>query len=695
MHKARNLAYAAGRALARAVGHHQIAARPAANFAPLRFAFCLLPLAALTARADSKGEFDSAAFGALPVQIGGRVQPVDTLARNSLLLMRGTQSLPLSKTEAAFYGKKPSAWSEADKAAFRADGLPADDKVVTNALEARPVPVSGGEISADAWLVETAFRPWIARHFKVFRIDNEEVQTLVGIKPGERNRFSWSEIEAGLKQLSEASQKAGSKESGARTPFDSGALKLARAVERHHMLAIVTFAPGNLPPEIPPMREYGAWIGALQEASEKLSSTKATGSPGKLDEKTEQTLTSLITRYRDFMREGKAGLVPPRTDDEIADGKWANLGGALLDVTLGQPLDRPPVLLRYAELCEAYRKGDDTAANIKVREIAALYTDGAGGLSAAKVSGELTFNRIRPFYIGLCVYAVAGLAVLVGWIAARRWPLRAAYGLIAAGWLVHTAGLVTRMWIQGRPPVTNLYSSAVFVGWGAVLIGLIVERMWKNGVGSSVAAVTGFATLVVAHQLGASGEDTIEMMRAVLDSNFWLATHVVVITFGYSAMFVAGFLAAASLIRRVFDRSFDEKSAHAVSRSAYGALCFATLASFVGTMLGGVWADQSWGRFWGWDPKENGALLIVLWCALALHARLGGLVTKTGFLQLLVFGNIVTAWSWFGTNMLGVGLHSYGFTDSAFTGLVGFVASQLVIIALGWLPGRKAETVKS
>ena len=108
----------------------------------------------------------------------------------------------------------------------------------------------------------------------------------------------------------------------------------------------------------------------------------------------------------------------------------------------------------------------------------------------------------------------------------------------------------------------------------------------------------------------------------------------------------------------------------------------------MGTVLGGIWADQSWGRFWGWDPKENGALIIVLWNALILHARMGGLVRERGIMNLAIVGNIVTAWSWFGVNMLGVGLHSYGFMGKAFWYLLGFVASQLVLIALGSLPLR-------
>ena len=121
----------------------------------------------------------------------------------------------------------------------------------------------------------------------------------------------------------------------------------------------------------------------------------------------------------------------------------------------------------------------------------------------------------------------------------------------------------------------------------------------------------------------------------------------------------------------------------------YGILCFATLFSFVGTVLGGIWADQSWGRFWGWDPKENGALIIVLWNALILHARWGGMVRERGIMNLAIFGNIVTSWSWFGTNLLGVGLHSYGFMSGAFTALMVFVASQCVLIGLGLIPQAK------
>ncbi|MEL7338132.1 MAG: cytochrome c biogenesis protein CcsA, partial [Planctomycetota bacterium] len=121
-----------------------------------------------------------------------------------------------------------------------------------------------------------------------------------------------------------------------------------------------------------------------------------------------------------------------------------------------------------------------------------------------------------------------------------------------------------------------------------------------------------------------------------------------------------------------------------VYRMMYGATCFGILFSTIGTILGGLWADDSWGRFWGWDPKENGALLIVIWNALMLHARWGKMCGGYGFSMLAMGGSIVTAWSFFGTNELGIGVHSYGFTEGALLALGTFIGVHLVAIALAW-----------
>jgi ABC-type transport system involved in cytochrome c biogenesis permease subunit len=262
--------------------------------------------------------------------------------------------------------------------------------------------------------------------------------------------------------------------------------------------------------------------------------------------------------------------------------------------------------------------------------------------------------------------------------------------LLAATLVVHTFALAMRVWITGRPPVVNLYSSAVFIGWACVLAGLLLERLYRIGIGNLVAAMAGGLTLGVAY--GLDSGDTMHVLQAVLDTQFWLSTHVITVTLGYGATFLAGLLGTFAIVHRAWSswrntantpgsREIQDR----LYRMNYGVVCFALFFSFIGTVLGGLWADDSWGRFWGWDPKENGALMIVLWNAAVLHARWDKWISPRGFALFTIGGNIVTAWSWFGTNQLGIGLHSYGFTSGVLMLLGAYVASQLVLLVGGWL----------
>ena len=339
-------------------------------------------------------------------------------------------------------------------------------------------------------------------------------------------------------------------------------------------------------------------------------------------------------------------------------------------------------------MATAFKTGNTTAFNEAVRDYRAALA-GDFGKQVSKAQSEQRLNFFEPFYKGMIIFTLAGLCALAFWARPAQWEVlrRTAVWLCVLGLAVHTSGLLWRMILEGRPPVTNLYSSAIFIGWGAIILGLVLEAFWKNGVGVVISSVTAFITLLIAHHLALSG-DTMEMMRAVLDTNFWLATHVVVVTLGYASTFVAGFLAIVYVARGFFTRGLDPATAKSLTKMVYGITCFATLFSFVGTVLGGIWADQSWGRFWGWDAKENGALIIVLWNALILHARWGGLVRERGLMNMAIFGNVVTAWSWFGVNMLGIGLHSYGFMEAAFYWLMGFIGTQVLLITLGCLPAK-------
>ena len=216
-------------------------------------------------------------------------------------------------------------------------------------------------------------------------------------------------------------------------------------------------------------------------------------------------------------------------------------------------------------------------------------------------------------------------------------------------------------------------------------LGLIFEYINRRGIGNLVSTAAGASTLVIAYFLGKDG-DTFEVLQAVLDTQFWLATHVVCITLGYSTTFLAGLFGIVYVLKGVLTPSLSSSDRRELSRMIYGTLCFAMLFSFVGTVLGGLWADDSWGRFWGWDPKENGAMMIVIWNALILHARWDGMVRERGMAVLAVAGNIVTSWSWFGVNELKAGLHTYGFTEGRLFWLLVFVFSQLIIISIGLFP---------
>jgi ABC-type transport system involved in cytochrome c biogenesis permease subunit len=294
------------------------------------------------------------------------------------------------------------------------------------------------------------------------------------------------------------------------------------------------------------------------------------------------------------------------------------------------------------------------------------------------------------------MYIAAFVISTIAWLGWSGPLNRAAFWLILLTLGLHTAALVSRIYISGRPPVTNLYSTAPFIGWACVVGGLLIERLYRIGIGNIVASVAGYAALLVSFKLAGDG-DTFTVMQAVLDTQFWLATHVVCVNLGYAPTFLAGILGLLYIGRGVFTSSLAPQIEKALGRMIYGTLCFAIFFSFFGTVLGGLWADDSWGRFWGWDPKENGALMIVLWNALVLHARWDGLVKDRGTAVLAIAGNIITAWSWFGVNELGVGLHNYGFKEGMLRALAIFIATQLLMIALGSLPrdlwmSRPSET---
>ncbi len=375
-------------------------------------------------------------------------------------------------------------------------------------------------------------------------------------------------------------------------------------------------------------------------------------------------------------------MVPPSGDHE----EWQTLPAAMGHDHGGQ---RDPNAEALVRILQAYALKDTEKFN---QEVAAYLDRFAKGRSSdrSRASVESFFNRVDPFNWCKWVYLIVFILTACAWLGWSGPLNKAAYRLALFTLAINTLGFVIRVYLAPRGLVTNLYSSALLVGWGSVALALILERFSRLGVCITAASMAGFLSLMVADNLAQDG-DTLEVMQAVLDTPFWLWTHVTCITLGYATTYLAGLIGIIYIQRGMFMGGMDEAQRRTLARMTYGVICFATFFSFVGTVLGGLWADDSWGRFWGWDPKENGALLIVLWNAILLHSRWGGLVRERGIAVLAVLGNIVVSWSWFGVNELSVGLHTYGFTEGRRFWLGAFMISQLLIAIQGMCLGGKKE----
>jgi len=619
-------------------------------------------------------DFDWQKFGSIPVMANGRFQPLDSLARNSLLQLREKG------------------------AAISSNALQGPDKQ-------RIMP-------ATEWIAEVMFKPETAEARPNLRIDNLELKQTLGLpvepdemKNSDGKHFSYAQIRPQLAALQEQARQASEVKSELQSPYQRAVLLLYKQIQLFwrlenlaqprvtDVLATLKGAPPEGAEEFLKMAdetkpqdaadwkaEMAAFLGSTEAGRTAIMASRD-GKPH--DAAALTAFKRDLVRFEAMSMKGQPLLIPSADPAKSPDA-WRGAGDALMAAASG--ITPHPALHAYAQMGDAFRAGRAADFNAAAADYLAQLQPQFGKVNAKAVR-EQSFNRIAPFAQAMAIYVVVGLCAICFWFAPVRgeWLRRTAVMLCLLALVIHTGGLVTRMVLEGRPPVTNLYSAAVFIGWAAVILGLVLETVWRNSIGVIVSAIIGFATLLIAHHLSLAG-DTMEMMRAVLDTNFWLATHVVIVTLGYASTYVSGFLAIVFVLRGIFTKSLDAPLRQSMAKMIYAITCFAALFSFVGTVLGGIWADQSWGRFWGWDPKENGALIIVLWNVLILHARWGGMVRERGLANLAIFGNVVTTWSFFGTNMLGVGLHSYGFMDQERVALIAFVASQMALIALGCLP---------
>ncbi len=548
---------------------------------------------------------------------------------------------------------------------------------------------------AIVWLAEVLFNPAAAADQSLFTVERPALRAALGLSDASRfHRFSLAELAPGLgktadqvEALLQKKQEELSKDEQALVDLHSQVLIFNQLLQS---LSLLLPLPVAVPAEvnIEPMQRHPNFVDMMKSEAELIEKvrgflTPATTANPDLLTPAQQQLAGFVYALAK-LREGGAHNILLRVIPSVwrdSAGEWYSPWQTMLE---GQSAPQIAELLKvWQDMATAYRAGDSeiwqSTTEKAVMLTRQLMHDEELG---RRLTAEILYDRLHLYPLAGVFY---GLTALLGLFALRgvRRTQTATTLVLTIACALHTTAIALRVVILNRPPVGTLYESLLFVGLIIGLVCLVVSATSRKPALALGGALTAALLLALAPLFETDGE-SLTMLSAVLNTNFWLVTHVLCITAGYGLCIVTALLAHGLLA--VAPRRTDNPAGKAL---LYRLSLISLLLTTVGTLLGGVWADQSWGRFWGWDPKENGALLIVLWLLWLQHGRLGGQLSHLAWLSGCAFLTVIVALAWFGVNLLGIGLHSYGFTTGIAAGLVSFCLAELLLIAGLWYRGRR------
>jgi ABC-type transport system involved in cytochrome c biogenesis permease subunit len=583
----------------------------------------------------------------IPIHENGRIKPLDTFVRNQLLLIYGKRSI------------KP---------------------------KALPEELNSKGLSAIDWFFDIALNPDEGDKYRVFNISNPEVVASLGLYWDPSHLYNRKEILSGLKNQIDYITTIQGKPGAELTQFDTHMLKVYSNVIQYQTLS---YSLSCLLPLIQINHKTIAQSLSVNPG-DKLSYYQLMRKANQLSPLMERLLNQDKDEWSesDYELQHIMGILNEIDQDKFArilkiippesgnqNEEWQSPWELMESRMIGPNQEK--LLITLESFLKSRIDKDTVKSDSVLAEYENLLSHSFNGLSnLTNVKLETWTNQANLFYKSIAFYILAFLLLVISWMTKPKLLRRISFACLLSGLAFHFYGILLRIIIMQRPPVSTLYESILFVSLIGVICASLLEYNRKDGMGIFMGAIVGG----VLHFVGlgyANDGDTLGMLVAVLNSNFWLATHVTTITIGYGTSLFAGVLGHVYLLQTI-RTPFDKKYLKTVNANVYGATLFALFFTLFGTILGGIWADQSWGRFWGWDPKENGALLIVMWQIMMLHLRITGFVKPMGFALGMILNNIVVILAWFGVNLLGVGLHSYGFATGIAINISLFIAFELI-----------------
>ncbi len=273
-----------------------------------------------------------------------------------------------------------------------------------------------------------------------------------------------------------------------------------------------------------------------------------------------------------------------------------------------------------------------------------------------RIETEVFYNQTEPFRVARFLYLAAAVLLMVFYLGRRRISLLAGGSLFALALLIHAAGITARVVLGERPPVSNFYETMLWLPFVSAVLALIFERIYRSGLFAFSAALLGSILLLLADHLPL--DSSISPVVAVLRSNLWLTIHVLMVVGSYAPITLAAVLAH---LYGIFYLKGGKKhpALPSLGLFMYRSIQVGVVMLAAGTMLGAVWANASWGRYWAWDPKETWALITLLWFLAMLHGRFAGWLKGPGLAVGTIAGFFLLLMTYYGVSFYLVGLHSY------------------------------------